>query len=429
MKLLSKNKEEKSKVVLEIEVTQEEFEEALTKAFKKNVSKITVPGFRKGKAPRKMIEKYYGESVFFEDAVNESYPAAYEEAVKEAGIEPIDRADVEIIKLDKTGYTFKATVAVKPEVTLGEYKGLTVTKKVPVVTDEEVDAEIERLRERNSRLVEVKDRPVKNGDTVLIDYAGYLNGEAFAGGTAEKQTLKIGSGQFIPGFEEQIIGKNIGEEFDINVKFPEEYHASELAGKDTVFKIKLHEIKETELPELDNEFIKDISTEFDTVEAFKEDLKKKMQENNEQKAEREVEDKLIDKVVEKMQVDLPEVLVERNIDQMVQDFDYRLRSQGLDLPSYLQITDTKMEDFRKNFAEEAEKRVKVRLALEKIAELENLKATEEEIDKEYDTLATQYKMDKEKIKTYIPTEDIANDLAVNKAIDFIKENAKIRKSK
>jgi len=429
MKLLSKNKEEKSKVVLEIEVTQEEFEEALTKAFKKNVSKITVPGFRKGKAPRKMIEKYYGESVFFEDAVNESYPAAYEEAVKEAGIEPIDRADVEIIKLDKTGYTFKATVAVKPEVILGEYKGLTVTKKVPVVTDEEVDAEIERLRERNSRLVEVKDRPVKNGDTVLIDYAGYLNGEAFAGGTAEKQTLKIGSGQFIPGFEEQIIGKNIGEEFDINVKFPEEYHASELAGKDTVFKIKLHEIKETELPELDNEFIKDISTEFDTVEAFKEDLKKKMQENNEQKAEREVEDKLIDKVVEKMQVDLPEVLVERNIDQMVQDFDYRLRSQGLDLPSYLQITDTKMEDFRKNFAEEAEKRVKVRLALEKIAELENLKATEEEIDKEYDTLATQYKMDKEKIKTYIPTEDIANDLAVNKAIDFIKENAKIRKSK
>ncbi|MDP4152945.1 MAG: trigger factor [Bacillota bacterium] len=428
MNLLSTDKLEKSRVALEIEVPEEEFGQALTAAYKKNAPKITVPGFRKGKAPRKMIEQFYGESVFFEDAVNASYPKAYEDAVKEAGIDPVGRADVEVIKLEKTGYTFKATVPVKPEVTLGDYKGLTVTRKVVEVTDEMVDEEITKLRERNSRLIDAGDRAVKDGDTVLIDYSGSVNGEKFQGGTAEKQTLKIGSGQFIPGFEEKVIGKKAGEEFDIDVKFPEDYHANELAGKDAVFAIKLHEVKETELPDLDDEFVKDISTEFDTVDAFKEDLKKKMQADADAKSEQEAEDKLIDKIVEGMTVELPDAMIEQNIDQMTQEFDQRLRSQGLELATYLQITGNNPEDFRKNFTEEAEKRAKVRLALEKIVEAEEIKVSAEDIDAEYTKLADQYKIEIDKIKTYIPEEELTKDIQINKAIDLIKETAKIRKS-
>ncbi len=424
MTLVSKNQIETNKYELEISVGAEEFEKACANAYRKNVSKINVHGFRPGKAPRSVIEKMYGKEIFFEDAVNELYPVAYSDAITQAQLEPVDRADIEIVSVDENGFTFKAKVTVKPEVEVSDYKGIKADKEVKKVTDEDVNAEIDMLRNRNGRIINVEDRAAENGDNTIIDYEGFVDGVAFEGGKGEKQPLVLGSGQFIPGFEEQIVGKNIGDEFDVNVTFPEEYHAPELAGKAAVFKCKLHEIKTRELPEVNDEFIKDV-TEFDTLDEFKKDAEKKIAERYENAATAEVEDKLIDTVIANLKAEIPECMYENSVDEMVRDFSGRLESQGMKLDLYLQYTGMDMDAFRKSFREQAERQVKIRLALEKIAKLENLSASDDELDAEYKKVAEGYNIDVQQIKSLIPAEEIQKDLAMQKAIDFVRDNAEI----
>lgn len=425
MGLNSSNKTAANTYELEISVDKDKFAEAVDKAFRKNAKRINVPGFRKGKAPRSIIEKLYGEGVFYEDAVNSLYPEAYESAVKEAGIEPVDRADVEVVKIGKEdGLVFKAKVTVKPEVEVGEYKGLKAVKKIYKTTDDDVEHELSHIRERNARIISVDDRAVQKGDIAVIDFEGFLDGVAFEGGKAEKHELEIGSESFIPGFEEQIVGHNIGEEFDINVTFPENYHSEKLAGKPVVFKIKLHEIKMRELPDLDDEFAKDVS-EFDTLDEYKADIKKHIQEMKDNRSNSDVEDALIDQVISGMKAEIPEVMYEHAIDNMVNDFDYRLQMQGMNVKTYLQYAGMEMEDFRKTFREQAERQVKIRLALEKIAELEKFEATEEDIESECKNLAERYGVDADKVKKLLKEEDLKKDIVINKAIDFIRDNAVI----
>ncbi len=424
MQLKASKEIETNKYELEIAVTGTEFEDAVAKAFQKNSNKIQVPGFRKGKAPRKMIEQMYGKGVFWEDAVNDLYPSAYDAAVKEAGIEPVDKADIEVTSLDETGFTFKATVFVKPQVTVKEYKGLKAEKIIPTVSDEEVDAELKRMQERNARIINVEDEPAQNGDSTVIDFEGFTDGVAFPGGKGEKYTLVLGSNQFIPGFEEQIIGHKIGEEFDVNVSFPEEYHAEDLKGKAAVFKVKLHEISKTELPVLDDEFAKDVS-DFDTLADLKADIKAKVQEHKDAHANEDVENALIDQIIASMEGEIPEVMYERRIDEMVHDFEHRLQSQGLDLNTYLQYTGSELSTFRKTFAEQSQRQVKIRLALEKIAEIEKLEATEDEINAELTKIAENYKLELEQVKSIIPVQELAKDLVVTKAIDLVRNSAVI----
>ncbi len=424
MQLKSSKEIEKNRYELEVAVGGEEFTEAVTRAFKKNAPKIQIPGFRKGKAPRKMIEKIYGEQVFWEDAVNELYPSAYEDAVKEAGIEPVDRAEVEVTSIDANGFTFTAKVYVKPEVTVKAYKGLKAEKETPTVTDEEIEEELKRYQERNARIINVDDRAAAMGDSTVIDFEGFVDGVPFEGGKAEGYTLVLGSGQFIPGFEDQIVGHNIGEEFDVNVTFPEEYHAENLKGKPAVFKVKIHEISSKELPELDDEFAKDVS-EFDTLAEFKEDIKKHILEHKDHHANEHVENALIDQIIDAMEGDIPEVMYQRRVDEMVQDFEYRLKSQGLDLDTYLRYTNSTLETFRKTFEEQATRQVKIRLALEKIAQMENLTASEEDLDAEYKKIADAYKIEIEQVKGFIAAEELSKDIVVNKAIDLVRSSAKI----
>lgn len=429
MSLTSSNKVETNKYELTVEVDAQAFEAALEKAYRQNVKKITVPGFRKGKAPRKMIEKLYGEGVFFEDAVNASYGAALQEAIDEAKLTLVDRPEVEVLEVSKEkGYSFKATCITKPEVEVADYKGIQVEKNVKEVTDEDVDAQVKKVQERNGRIVSVDDRAAQTGDNTIIDFEGYLDGEKFEGGSAEKFSLTLGSGQFIPGFEDQVVGHSVGDEFDVNVTFPEDYHAEELKGKAVTFKVKLHEIQTRELPELDDEFAKDVS-EFDTLAEYKDDVRKKLMEENEKAADTEVENQLIDAVIDNMKAEIPEVMFENRITESVREFEYRLQSQGLNLETYLQYTGMEMDAFRKTFEEQAHKQVKIRLALEKIVELENIVPTEDEINEEYAKLAENYSMDVEKVKALIPAADLSLDLAVNKAIDLIKENADVTEGK
>ncbi len=414
-----------NKYELTIKIDAEKFEAAIEKAYRKNVKKIDVQGFRKGKAPRKIIEKMYGEGVFFEDAINDLYPLALQEAITESKLEIVARPEVEVKEVNKEeGVTFVATCVVKPEVTVKDYKGIEVEKEVKPVTDEDIDKKLQGMQERNGRMVDIEDRTAENGDTVVFDFDGYVDGIAFDGGKAEKFTLVLGSGQFIPGFEDQIVGKAIDEEFDVNVTFPEDYHAEELKGKPAVFKCKLHEIKVKELPELDDEFAKDTS-EFDTLDELKADLRKKAEEANEKLANDEVENKLIDKVIENMEGEIPEEMYEARIDDMLRDFDYRLQSQGMNLQMYMQYTGMNVESFRKSFREQAEKQVKVRLALEKIVEVEDIKVDDEAVEAEYAKLAEAYKMEVEQIKSFVPAEEFVRDLAVNKAIELIKDTAKV----
>ena len=408
--------------VLEISVPADQFKAAVDKAFKKNAPKITIPGFRKGKAPRAMIEKMYGEGVFYEDAINEIYPEAYSAAVDEAGIEPVDRAEIEILEVGKEGFTFKATVTVKPEVSISDYKGITAEKVIRKVTDKEVEAELTRLQERNGRIVDVDGRPAQLGDTAVIDFEGFLDGVPFEGGKGEKHSLTLGSGQFIPGFEDQIVGKNIGDSFDVNVNFPEEYHAENLAGKPAVFKVTLHGLKTRELPALDDEFAKDVS-EFDTLDELKADLKAKLQERHDHQSNDQLENDLMDAVISKLEANIPQVMIENRIDEMVQDFEYRLQAQGLNLQTYLQYTGMELESFRKTFAQQGERQVKVRLALEKIAALEGLSVSEEELNAEYERLAKSYNIEADKIKGFLPAAELTKDLLANKAIDLVRDSA------
>lgn len=423
----SVEKLENNKVKLEIEVDAQQFDKAMQKAYLKNRKHITIPGFRKGRAPRQIIERYYGEGIFYEDAINEACPKAYEEAVRESGIEPVDQPTIDIVQIGGgKSLIFTAEVTVKPEVELGQYKGIEINKVEYNVTDQDIDNQLEMIREQNARWVSVEDRPAKEGDLLTIDYKGYVDGEAFEGGTAEKQTLEIGSQRFIPGFEEQLVGMKVGDEKEIQVTFPEEYHAEDLKGKEATFEIKVHEIKEKELPELDDEFVKDIS-EFDTLEEYKANLRKTMEENAKQREKIEMENQLLEKVVQNAKVDIPEVMVENEIDAMVRDMDFRMRYQGLDLQSYLDMINTSMEDFRAQFKDDAYNRVKLQLTLEQIIKEEKIEASDEDLEREYEKIAEQYKLDVERVKKDYQgqEEGLKRSLAVQKAVDFLMEHAVI----
>ncbi|EOC99600.1 trigger factor [Caldisalinibacter kiritimatiensis] len=419
---------ENTKVTLEIEVDVEKFEEAVQKSYLKNRKRFNIPGFRKGKAPRKIIESRYGKGIFYEDAINIVLPEAYDKAIEENELEPIDRPSIDIKELeDNKPVVFTVEVTVKPEVKLGDYKGIEVEKVEYNVTEEDVEEEIKRMQERNARLVEVQDRAVKEGDILTIDYKGFADGEQFEGGTAENQTLEIGSGRFIPGFEDQLVGKNKGDEVEVNVTFPEDYHAEDLAGKEAKFEVKIHEIKEKELPELDDEFAKDVS-EFDTLDELKEDLKKRLEEQAENREKVENENNVIEKVLENTEVEVPEVLVDREIDYQVRDFEQRLLMQGLKLDQYLEMTNTKLEDVKEQIRPNAEKAAKTDLVLEAISEAENIEATDEDLDKELERMAEQYNQDADKFKENMRKGDLEYlkvGIIKRKTVEFLVENAKL----
>ena len=423
MKLEKVTNKETNVVELEISVPADEFEKAVEKSYRKNVKKLNVPGFRKGKAPRKMVERMYGAGVFYDDAMEEVYPEAYKAAVDEAKIEPVDRANVEILEVGENGFRFKATVTVKPEIRIEGYKGLKLTKKSVEVTEADVAKELADYQKQQSRLVDVEGRPAQDGDTVVIDFEGFVDGKAFDGGKAEGYSLKLGSGSFIPGFEDQIVGKNAGEEFSVNVTFPEEY-TEELKGKPAEFKIKLHEIKVEELPVLDDDFAKDVS-EFDTLAEFTDDIKKKIAKRKEETAEADLDAQISDKLAELVEGEIPECMYESEIDYQMQSFDQRLRSQGLSIDAYAKYMNSTAEQMRTMFRDGAVRDVKDRLALEKIAQEEKVIVEEADINEEYDKLAKAYGTEVEKIKSDYVTESITKDLVVRKAFEAVKNAAEI----
>lgn len=408
----------------EISIDGATFSAAVDKAYKKSAKNITIPGFRRGKAPRAIIEKMYGRGVFYEDAVNDLLPAAYEEAAKEFGMEIVGRPEFEIDNIDDNGATIKVKVYTKPEMKLDGYNGVEATRTVTPVTDADVDAEIERVRARNSRMIDVTDRAAALEDTVDINYEGSVDGVPFEGGKADGHSLTLGSGQFIPGFEDQIVGHNIGDEFDVNVTFPEKYHAEELAGKAAVFKVKLNGIKFNEKPALDDDFAKDVS-EFDTLAEYKADIRAKLEENNKKSADAAVDEQLVAAVVEKLEGDIPEVMYDAECENMVRDFDTRLRMQGMDLKTYFKYTGMDLDGLREQSRPQAERQVKTRLALETIAANEKIEASDDEIEEEFKRLSEAYGMEVDQIKAQIAPEALAEDIKVRKAVEFIRDNAKI----
>lgn len=426
MSLKATNNVETNKYELEIEISAEDFEAAIEKAYLKARKNIAMPGFRKGKAPRKLIEKEYGEQVFFEDAVNLLYAPVVNGAVEESGLELVTRPEVEVTEISKeNGVKLKATCITKPEVEVKDYKGIEVEKVVNPVTDEDINKQLDALREKNVTVETVDDRAAENGDDVVIDFEGFKDDVAFEGGKAEDFTLSLGSGQFIPGFEDQIVGHNAGEDFDINVTFPDEYQVKELAGAPAVFKIKLKSISKKVMPELDDDMVKD-STEFDTVDEYKADVKKKLEEANEKHADSEVEAKIFDKVIENMTAEIPQVMFDNRVNEMISELEQRLAPQGISLDLYMQYTGQTIDTVKKAYAEQAEKQVKLRLALEKIAKLENIEVTEDELKAEFDKLAEAYKLDVDQIKQFIHDDDLKKDIAVGKAVDLIKDTAVIK---
>lgn len=426
MSLKATNNVETNKYELEIEISAEDFEAAIEKAYLKARKNIAMPGFRKGKAPRKLIEKEYGEQVFFEDAVNLLYAPVVNGAVEESGLELVTRPEVEVTEISKeNGVKLKATCITKPEVEVKDYKGIEVEKVVNPVTDEDINKQLDDLREKNVTVETVDDRAAENGDDVVIDFEGFKDDVAFEGGKAEDFTLSLGSGQFIPGFEDQIVGHNAGEDFDINVTFPDEYQVKELAGAPAVFKIKLKSISKKVMPELDDDMVKD-STEFDTVDEYKADVKKKLEEANEKHADSEVEAKIFDKVIENMTAEIPQVMFDNRVNEMISELEQRLAPQGISLDLYMQYTGQTIDTVKKAYAEQAEKQVKLRLALEKIAKLENIEVTEDELKAEFDKLAEAYKLDVDQIKQFIHDDDLKKDIAVGKAVDLIKDAAVIK---
>lgn len=424
MNLISCEKLEKSMVELQFSIDAETFKAAVNNAFKREGKKYAIPGFRKGKAPRHMIEKMYGSDIFHYDAVNDLFPEAYEAAVKEAKIDVVGRPDPEVVSMSEAdGVVLKVKVAVKPEVELGEYAGLTVTKEAKNVNEADVDAEVKRMQDRNGRLL-TREGAAENGDTVDIDFEGFVDGKAFEGGKAEHYSLVLGSGSFIPGFEDQVVGHSAGEEFDVNVKFPEEYGAAELAGKDATFKIKLHEVKYKELPALDDDFAKDVS-EYDTLDELKDSIRNNIKTNLDKQAEQKVENDLMDQVIANMKADIPDAMVDSRIDELVQDFEYRISQQGLKLADYLKYMGMNIEQFRAQFKEQADKQVKMRLAMEAIVAKEGITASDEEFEEEVKRIADAYKMEADKVKSIVDAAAVRADLAINKAIDFVKEKANV----
>ena len=424
MNLISCEKLEKSMVELQFSIDAETFKAAVNNAFKREGKKYAIPGFRKGKAPRHMIEKMYGSDIFHYDAVNDLFPEAYEAAVKEAKIDVVGRPDPEVVSMSEAdGVVLKVKVAVKPEVELGEYAGLTVTKEAKNVNEADVDAEVKRMQDRNGRLL-TREGAAENGDTVDIDFEGFVDGKAFEGGKAEHYSLVLGSGSFIPGFEDQVVGHSAGEEFDVNVKFPEEYGAAELAGKDATFKIKLHEVKYKELPALDDDFAKDVS-EYDTLDELKDSIRNNIKTNLDKQAEQKVENDLMDQVITNMKADIPDAMVDSRIDELVQDFEYRISQQGLKLADYLKYMGMNIEQFRAQFKEQADKQVKMRLAMEAIVAKEGITASDEECEEEVKRIADAYKREADKVKSIVDAAAVKADLAINKAIDFVKEKANV----
>jgi trigger factor len=417
---------EKNMAKLTIEVSSEEFEKAIAKAYKKNKNKISMPGFRKGKAPRAMIEKMYGKGVFYEDAANSIIPDAYADAAKESELEIVAQPEIDVTQIESgKPFIFTATVALKPEVTLGEYKGIEVEKKEVEVTDEEVDTEINRVRESNARMIDIDDRAAQDGDTVVIDFDGYVDGKQFEGGKAEDYSLVLGSHSFIDNFEEQLEGKNIGEDVTVNVTFPENYQAEELQGRPAEFKVKIKEIKVKELPELDDDFAQDVSN-FDTIAEYKEDLKKKLAENKEEALKREREETVIGKIIENSQMDIPEQMVEAQTRQMTQEFAQRLSSQGLSIDQYMQFTGLTPQKMIEELKPQALKRIQSRLVLEAVVAAENIETSEDELNKEIENMASMYQMEVDKLKEVIGEEEkkqISLDLAVQKAVEMVTSAA------
>ncbi|MBQ8324390.1 MAG: trigger factor [Clostridia bacterium] len=421
-----KNSKKVSANTYEVEIVLEKsaFDAEVNKVYRKNVAKMNVPGFRRGKAPKSVIEKMYGSAVFYEEAIDNLLPEAYSAAIAEAKLDVVSRPDIELVSTGDEGVVLKATVIVKPTVKVSEYKGLTAERPEVTVSEEEITREIDMVRNRNARVLTVEDRPAELGDEAVIDFEGFLDGVAFEGGKGEKHPLKLGSGNFIPGFEEQIVGHSKGESFDITVTFPEDYGEASLAGKETVFKIVLHEIKKTELPELDDEFVKDVS-EFDTVEEYKASISSKIEERKNNSADAEVEKQLVDKLIANMTGEIPDCMIESEIDRYVNDYDYRLRSQGASLDLYYQYTGSTEEKLRESFKEEAERQVKSRLARERVAKTEQIKAGKNEMDEEYKKIASGYNVDMEYVKKNIPEEGISEDIVLRKAIQVVKDNAVI----
>lgn len=424
MSLIKAENIEKNRYELQISVDSAKFNAAVSAVYRKQVKNITVPGFRKGKAPRAIIEKMYGAGVFYEDAINDLIPDAYTEALAESKLEVVGQPEFDVVSIDENGVVLSAKVYIKPEVEIKDYFGIKVEKEIAPVDDEALNREIETVRERNSREIDVTDRPAEMGDTAVIDFEGFCDGVAFDGGKGTDYALKLGSGSFIPGFEEQVVGKSVDDEFDVNVTFPEEYHAAELAGKPAVFKVKIHAITKVELPALDDEFAKDVS-EFDTFDEYKADLKAKLEKRNEATATAAMEDKLVEALIEKLEADIPEPMFVAETENFVRDYDTRLRSQGLDLNTYFKYTGMTLDALREQMRPQAERQVKARLALEKIAVLENVEVSEEDINAEYEKIAAAYGIELDQVKASIDSEAIAADMKVQKAMELVTAKADV----
>ena len=412
---------------LTVTVDGETFERAVNTVYKKQVKNINIQGFRKGKAPRSIIERMYGSEVFYEDAMQDCYPDALYDAAKEQGLKIVAVNSLEALEAGKDGFTFKTVIVVEPTLEIDGYKGIEIEKKSTEVTDELVDEEIEKVRERNSRLVSVEDRAAKEGDTAVIDFEGFVDGEAFEGGKAEKYSLALGSGNFIPGFEEQIVGHEVGEEFTITVSFPEDYQAENLKGKESQFKIKLHELKEKELPEVDDDFVKDVSDK-ETLDEYKAELRTQIEGRLKDEAQKDIDDQIANKLIELAQGDIPEAMYENQVNEMMRDFEMRLRSQGMniDMKTYMQYMGMEESTVREMYRADAEKKVKIRLALQSIASKENIEVTDADIEDEYSKMAEAYKMDVAQVKAAIPADSLSEDIRVQKALDLVKNSAVIK---
>ena len=431
MKVLKVEQREDKRMYLEIEIDSAKFEEAMEKSYRKNVKQINIPGFRKGKAPRKIIEKYYTEAVFYDDAINFAVPDAYDKAVEESGIEPVEMPEIDIVKLEKgESFVFSALVTVRPEVTLGDYKGITAEKDVNTVTEEEVDADIKKMQENAASISTLTEGTIEMGDKVDLDFEGFVDDVAFEGGKGEHYSLVLGSNSFIPGFEEQIAGKTIGEDFDVNVTFPEDYHSEDLKGKAAIFKCKVHSVEKKNLPELDDEFAKDVS-EFDTLKELREDAKAKLEKAKEAQAQRKFEDAVVDIAVDNATVEIPECMIKSQIDNQIQDISYRLQSQGMPLEQYLQYTGMTMDALREQLKDTAQKAVKTQLVLAEIAKAENVEVSDEDVEAEFKKMADMYGMEVEKVKELMGAnlDALKTDLKTQKTIAVIVDAAKIGKAK
>jgi trigger factor len=420
----------KNTVTLEVSVEKEKFEEAMEKSYRKNVKNIQLPGFRKGRVPRKVIEKYYGEGIFYEDAINFICPEAYQAAVSDLNIEPVDSPDIDIVSIGKDeSFVFSAKVTVKPEFELPEYKGVEMDKIEHKVLAADVNREIERMREQNARLVTIDDRPIKKGDIAVIDYEGFIDDTPFDGGKGENYSLEIGSGQFIPGFEDQLVGKNAGDDVKVTVTFPKEYHAEDLREKEAVFNVKIRNIRQKELPKKDDEFAKDVS-EFETFDELKADIKNKLEKEAEEITQREKENKVLEIIAGKTEIDIPDCMIEAQANDMIQDFGYKIAQQGLTLEQYMQYSGLTLDSLRDQFREGAQTSVTNRLIIEKIAKQENIEASEEDIEKEIAKMAEMYKMEADKVRDIMKDslEGLKKDIVVNKTLELLVSNSVTKKT-